>query len=100
MISRIRQGSRNRPPPSRTRRGKVRPTATGQVARVVPIPGGIGAIDAGVIGALVLYGADFGKATAGELIAHALALLVPLLAGSIPFALLPREIRRTKTLTP
>ena len=68
----------------------------GQLAQVVPIPGGIGAIDAGVIGALVLYGADVDQATAGELIAHTLALLLPLLVGMIPFALLPGEIRRTR----
>ncbi len=68
----------------------------GQVAQVIPVPGGIGAIDAGVTGALVLYGADFANASAGELIAHALALILPLIAGSIAFALLPREIRRTR----
>jgi uncharacterized membrane protein YbhN (UPF0104 family) len=72
----------------------------GQVAQVIPAPGGIGSIDAGVTGALVLYGANFDKAAGGELIAHALALLVPLLAGAIPFALLPREIRRTRNRTP
>ena len=71
----------------------------GQVAQVIPMPGGIGAIDAGVVGALVLYGADVDQATAGELIAHALALLLPLIAGSIAFALLPGEIRRTKQRT-
>ena len=70
----------------------------GQLAQVIPIPGGIGAIDAGVTGALVLYGANFENATAGELIAHALALLLPLLAGAVPFALLPREIRRTRAV--
>jgi uncharacterized membrane protein YbhN (UPF0104 family) len=70
----------------------------GQLAQVIPIPGGIGAIDAGVTGALVLYGANFEKATAGELIAHGLALLLPLLAGAVPFALLPREIRRTRAV--
>jgi uncharacterized membrane protein YbhN (UPF0104 family) len=68
----------------------------GQLAQVVPIPGGIGAIDAGVTGALVLYGADFASATAGELIAHSLALILPLIAGSVAFALLPGEIRRTR----
>lgn len=68
----------------------------GQVAQVIPVPGGIGAIDAGVIGALVLYGANLAQATAGELIAHALALILPLLAGAIALALLPREIRRTQ----
>lgn len=71
----------------------------GQLAQVIPVPGGIGAIDAGVVGALVLYGANVDQATAGELIAHALALLLPLIAGSVAFALLPREIRRTRQHT-
>jgi uncharacterized membrane protein YbhN (UPF0104 family) len=70
----------------------------GQVAQVVPVPGGIGAIDAGVTGMLVLYGAGVSRATAGELIAHGLALILPLLAGAIPFALLPREITRTRKM--
>jgi uncharacterized membrane protein YbhN (UPF0104 family) len=72
----------------------------GQIAQVIPIPGGIGAIDAGVAGTLALYGADLSKATAGQLIAHALALLLPLLTGAIPAALLPREIKRTRKHTP
>ena len=61
----------------------------GQFAQAIPMPGGIGAIDAGVTGALVVYGADASKAAAGELIAHALALLIPIAAGSVAFALLP-----------
>jgi uncharacterized membrane protein YbhN (UPF0104 family) len=72
----------------------------GQVAQVIPVPGGIGAIDAGVTGALVLYGANASRATAGELIAHGLALILPLLAGAIPLALLPAEIKRTRPKTP
>jgi uncharacterized membrane protein YbhN (UPF0104 family) len=68
----------------------------GQVLQVVPVPGGIGAIDAGVIGGLVLYGADPTMAAAGELIAHALTLLIPIIAGSVAFAMLPREIERTQ----
>jgi uncharacterized membrane protein YbhN (UPF0104 family) len=72
----------------------------GQVAQVIPLPGGIGAIDAGVIGVLALYGADLESAAAGEVIAHGLALLVPLLAGAVPFALLPGEIKRTRRSSP
>jgi uncharacterized membrane protein YbhN (UPF0104 family) len=68
----------------------------GQIAQVIPIPGGIGAIDAGVTGALVLYGADASKAAAGELIAHAIALLVPILVGGIGLALLPRAINKQR----
>jgi uncharacterized membrane protein YbhN (UPF0104 family) len=72
----------------------------GQVAQVIPIPGGIGAIAAGVIGVLALYGADADRAAAGEVIAHGLALILPLLAGAVPFALLPGEIKRTRQSMP
>jgi hypothetical protein len=53
-------------------------------------------IDAGVTGALILYGATHTTSTAGELISHALALLIPLIAGGIAFAFLPREIERQR----
>ena len=69
----------------------------GQIAQVIPIPGGIGAIDAGVTGALVLYGADASKAAAGELIAHAIALLIPILVGGIGLVLLPRAIKKQRS---
>jgi uncharacterized membrane protein YbhN (UPF0104 family) len=69
----------------------------GQVAQVIPVPGGIGAIDAGVTGALVVYGGDASISGAAELISHALALLLPILIGSIAFLLLPREINRTQS---
>jgi uncharacterized membrane protein YbhN (UPF0104 family) len=69
----------------------------GQLAQAIPVPGGIGAIDAGVTGALVLYGADASKATGGELISHAIALLVPIAVGSVPFALLPRAIHKQRS---
>ena len=73
----------------------------GQFLQIIPIPGGIGAIDAGVTGALILYGApDSTEATAGELISHAIALLVPLIAGGIAFAFLPREIDRQRHAAP
>jgi uncharacterized membrane protein YbhN (UPF0104 family) len=69
----------------------------GQIAQVIPVPGGIGAIDAGVTGALVLYGADASQAAAGELIAHAIALLVPILVGGIGLVLLPRAIQKQRS---
>jgi uncharacterized membrane protein YbhN (UPF0104 family) len=68
----------------------------GQIAQVIPIPGGIGAIDAGLTGALVLYGGKTSDSTGAVIISHALALLLPILAGGIAFALLPREINRTR----
>jgi uncharacterized membrane protein YbhN (UPF0104 family) len=69
----------------------------GQIAQVIPIPGGIGAIDAGVTGALVLYGADASKAAAGELIAHAIAVLVPILVGGVGLVLLPSAINKQRS---
>jgi uncharacterized membrane protein YbhN (UPF0104 family) len=69
----------------------------GQIAQVIPVPGGVGAIDAGVTGALVLYGADASKAAAGELISHAIALLIPILVGGAGLVLLPRAINKQRS---
>jgi uncharacterized membrane protein YbhN (UPF0104 family) len=63
----------------------------GQFAQAIPIPGGIGAIDAGITGALVLYGGDTSISAAGEIIWHGLAIVIPILAGLIAFVLLPAE---------
>jgi uncharacterized membrane protein YbhN (UPF0104 family) len=68
----------------------------GQLAQVIPIPGGIGAIDAGVTGALVLYGGEASVSAAGEIIWHGLVVIIPILAGSVGFALLPGEINRQR----
>jgi uncharacterized membrane protein YbhN (UPF0104 family) len=68
----------------------------GQFAQVIPVPGGVGTIDAGVTGALVLYGAPTTITTAGELISHGIALAVPLLTGALAFVFLPREIARAR----
>jgi uncharacterized membrane protein YbhN (UPF0104 family) len=66
----------------------------GQFAQAIPVPGGVGAIDAGVTGALVLYGGGTSISAAGEIIRHGLAIVLPILAGSVAFALLPGEINR------
>jgi hypothetical protein len=68
----------------------------GQFAQVIPIPGGIGTIDAGVTGGIVLYGGVTSVSAGGEVISHGISLLVPLLVGSVALALLPGEIERTK----
>lgn len=69
----------------------------GQLLQVIPVPGGIGAIDAGITGALVLYGGGASVSAAGEVISHGLQLLIPIIAGSVAFALLPREIERQRS---
>jgi uncharacterized protein (TIRG00374 family) len=65
----------------------------GYLANIVPIPGGIGSLDAGLVGALLLYGVNAAHATAAVLIYHAIALWVPALLGTIAFVLLQQDLR-------
>src|SRR5205814_4324126 len=55
----------------------------GYAANALPIPGGAGVLDAGLVGALVLYGAAPLHAAAAVLVYHAIALWVPSLGGVI-----------------
>ncbi len=66
----------------------------GQLAGEIPIPGGLGAVDGGLIGALVLYGLPVTVATAGALAYRAIALGVPAVFGGIAGVGLTRTIRQ------
>jgi uncharacterized membrane protein YbhN (UPF0104 family) len=57
----------------------------GYLANALPIPGGIGVLDAGLAGALVLYGSSGTDAAAAVLVYHAIALWVPGLGGSLAY---------------
>jgi uncharacterized membrane protein YbhN (UPF0104 family) len=57
----------------------------GYLANTLPVPGGIGVLDAGLAGALVLYGASPVAATAAVLVYHAIALWVPGLGGLLAY---------------
>jgi uncharacterized membrane protein YbhN (UPF0104 family) len=57
----------------------------GYLANALPIPGGIGVLDAGLAGALVLYGASGTDAAAAVLVYHAVALWVPGLGGLLAY---------------
>jgi uncharacterized membrane protein YbhN (UPF0104 family) len=57
----------------------------GYLGNVLPVPGGIGALDGGLTGALVLYGADPASAAAAVLVYHAIVLWIPTLLGTIAF---------------
>jgi uncharacterized membrane protein YbhN (UPF0104 family) len=57
----------------------------GYIANAVPIPGGIGVLDAGLTGALVLYGASATHAAAAVLIYHAIALWIPGIGGLLAY---------------
>jgi uncharacterized protein (TIRG00374 family) len=57
----------------------------GQLGGLIPLPGGIGGTDGGLIGALVLYGAPLSTATAAVLAYRAFQLSVPAVLGTISF---------------
>lgn len=64
----------------------------GFLANVIPVPGGIGVLDSGLVGTLVLYGAPATKATAAVLVYHAIAFWIPGLGGLLAYSLLRRRL--------
>jgi uncharacterized membrane protein YbhN (UPF0104 family) len=58
----------------------------GYVANALPVPGGMGVLDAGLVGALLLYGAAPAHAAAAVLVYHAIALWVPAAGGVLAYA--------------
>jgi uncharacterized membrane protein YbhN (UPF0104 family) len=64
----------------------------GQLGGLLPIPGGIGGIDGGLIGTLIVYGAPAAGAAAAVLAYRVILFWLPLLIGSIAFAALRRNM--------
>jgi uncharacterized membrane protein YbhN (UPF0104 family) len=58
----------------------------GYIANAAPVPGGIGVLDAGLVGALLLYGAAPADAAAAVLVYHAIAFWIPALGGLLAYA--------------
>jgi uncharacterized membrane protein YbhN (UPF0104 family) len=58
----------------------------GYLANIAPIPGGLGVLDGGLLGALVLYGISPVRAAAAVVLYHAIALWLPTIGGTIGFA--------------
>ena len=66
----------------------------GQLGGLLPIPGGVGGIDGGLIGALIVFGAP-AAATAAAVLAYRVILFwLPLLVGSVAFASLRRGLNQ------
>jgi uncharacterized membrane protein YbhN (UPF0104 family) len=62
----------------------------GYVATLIPIPGGVGVLEGGLTGALILYGAPPVKTVAVVLIYHAIAFWIPSLGGAFGYLSLLR----------
>jgi uncharacterized membrane protein YbhN (UPF0104 family) len=65
----------------------------GQLGSLIPIPGGIGTVDAGLIGTLVVYGADPMDATVAVIAYRGLLLAIPAVLGLPALAVLRRRLQ-------
>jgi uncharacterized membrane protein YbhN (UPF0104 family) len=66
----------------------------GQLGGLIPLPGGIGGIDGGLIGALALYGSPLSQATAAVLAYRVVQLGIPAVLGAVAFVQLRRTLSR------
>ncbi len=65
----------------------------GQLGSLIPIPGGIGGVDGGLIGTLVLYGVSAADAAAAVIAYRGLLLAIPAILGLPALAILRRRLR-------
>jgi uncharacterized membrane protein YbhN (UPF0104 family) len=72
----------------------------GYIANSLPVPGGVGVLDAGLTGALVLYGASPVHAAAAVIVYHAIAFWVPGLGGLAAYLRLRPRLVGTTTALP
>lgn len=64
----------------------------GELGGLIPVPGGLGGVDAGLLGTLVLYHASITSAAGAVLAYRAIALSVPAAVGAVAFAALRRTL--------
>lgn len=65
----------------------------GSLGTVLPVPAGIGAVEGGLIGALVLYGAPAGPAAGAVLLYRGLSLSLPVTLSAAAWAVAPAATR-------
>jgi uncharacterized protein (TIRG00374 family) len=66
----------------------------GLLANLLPLPGGIGGVDGGMIGALIAFGVDGGQAVVAVLVYRGFAFWLPTLPGAIAYLQLRRTVAR------
>jgi uncharacterized protein (TIRG00374 family) len=64
----------------------------GQLGGLLPVPGGIGGIDLGLIGVLVAYGTSAAGTAAAVFAYHVILFWLPLIVGGIAFGMLRRNM--------
>jgi uncharacterized protein (TIRG00374 family) len=66
----------------------------GMLANVLPLPGGIGGVDGGMIGALIAFGVDGSLALLAVLTYRAFSFWLPTLPGAVAYFQLRRTVHR------
>jgi uncharacterized protein (TIRG00374 family) len=66
----------------------------GQLGNVLPLPGGVGGVEGGTIGALLAFGSPGGLAVLGVLAYRAISFWLPTLPGGIAYVRLRRTVLR------
>jgi uncharacterized protein (TIRG00374 family) len=64
----------------------------GQIGGLLPIPGGVGGIDGGLIGTLLVYGAPAAATAAAVLLYRVILFWLPLVTGGVAFVSLRRAL--------
>ena len=66
----------------------------GQLGGLLPLPGGLGGIDGGLIGTLIVYGTPAATTAAAVLVYRVILFWLPLLLGAVAFISLRRGLNR------
>jgi uncharacterized protein (TIRG00374 family) len=66
----------------------------GQLGGLLPLPGGLGGIDGGLIGTLIVYGTPAAATAAAVLVYRVILFWLPLLLGAVAFISLRRGLNR------
>jgi len=69
----------------------------GMLANTLPLPGGVGGVEGGMIGAFAAFGVDFGYATVAVLAYRALAFWLPTIPGALAYLQLRRTVTRWRS---
>ena len=72
----------------------------GTLANAIPLPGGIGGVEGGMIGVLLAFGVNGGDAVLGVLAFRAISFWLPTLPGLFAYFQLRRTIARWREESP
>ena len=70
----------------------------GMLGNLLPLPGGVGGVDGGMIGAFAAFGVDFGLATVAVLTYRGFAFWLPTIPGAIAYFQLRKTVSRWRAV--